>query len=72
MSHNVYKVGSNKHEIQSIMMLSTNLLSFPLATRNFQFFSRVLGGIGVAGSDRGMREEDEWPPWIAGCCEAKA
>ena len=44
------------------MILSSNLLSFPLATRNFQFFSFVLGGIGAVGSDRGTREEDEWPP----------
>ena len=36
-----------------------------------KFFSRVLGGIGAAGSDRGTREQDEWPPWIVGRCEAK-
>ena len=41
----------------------------PRETSNF--FSCVLGGIGAAGSDRGTREEDEWPPRIVGRCEAK-
>ena len=54
------------------MILPSNLLSFPLATRNFQSFSRVLGGIGVVGSDPGTREEDECPPRIVGRCEANS
>ena len=40
----------------------------PRETSNF--FSRVLGGIGAGGSDRGTREEDEWPPRIVERCEA--
>ena len=35
------------------------------------FFSHVLSGIGTGGSDRGTREEDEWPPQIFEHCEAK-
>ena len=41
----------------------------PRETSNF--FSRVLGGIGAVGSDRGTREEDEWPLGIVKRCEAK-
>ena len=36
VGHNVYKIGHKKHEIQSTMILSSNLLSFPLPMRNLQ------------------------------------
>ena len=41
----------------------------PWETSNF--FSRVLGRIGAARSDRGTRKEDKWPPRIVERCEAK-